>query len=399
MAPRRKTRKTSLSFGNVRRVRPTREYVQIPMVRGRQRKRIAYSAKAASGGMMPCTRLYAKSLLDPSGEDSKGACLPCGFPMPSQKIRAFVRGTMFAQPNNTTLATTTGYNGFIVYRPTLAGDVSCATVTNQALPTGPTNITTAFNSPNWGIFNQNMTKLPFLAAAFTANNVEGRLVSACVRIRYAGLEDARSGVIYLFEDPDHISLSTQSTNTISTYDSCGVQRPSGDGTWHQINWSGPAKQSETEYVIDDGAAAPTAGAFAPACIVISVIGVNPINSGSALAPPAIPFEYEIWQNLEYIGRDAIGKTNNKLDEQGAKNVFAAAKIAQSQSEPLAPTGPGAVTFKEELKKAAGLMASGAFKGRPGGSPAGNLLQAILRRANPGLAAVHQSFRGYGSRIR
>lgn len=295
--------------------------------------------------------------------------------MPSQKIRAFTRTVMNASPNNTALATTTDWMGYVLYRPTIAGDVSVLTVTNGGFPAGAITNNTAFSSANWPVASLNMTKIPFLAAAFTANNVQGRLVSACIRIRYSGLEDLRSGIISLFEDPDHIDVSGQSLNTISQFDSCGRARPGGDGEWHQINWSGPAKQQETEYVTT---ANGVTGSFAPPCIIITVQGLG-TTAGAYTVQPSFPFETECWQNLEFIGRDAIGKTNNMLDEQGAKNVFAAAKDAQSQTDPFSPTGPGANRFLNTIRN---MTAP-----RAGGSMLGNLAQAAASAIHPGLGAA------------
>lgn len=375
---RKRVTKKTRSFGSVRRARATREYVQTPMARGTQRKRIAYGAKAAAQGMMPCTRLYAKSILDPSGEESKGACLPAGFPMPSQKIRVFTRGIMYAQPNNTTLATSSNCIGYILWRPVLANDVSVITYTNSSLPSGAVSEATAFNSANWSVTSVNMTKIPYASSTMVAPaTVQGRLVSGCIRIRYAGQEDFRSGIVSLFEDPDHLGVETSSVNGISLFDSCGKQRPFGDGGWHQINWSGPCFQNETEYRLNNGVALP--GVFANTTHVIAISGVNPVTAGASSGLMAVPFEWECWQNMEYMGRDVVGKTNNMLDEQGAKNVFNAAKVAQSQSEPLNPTSKSASVFRDELRRA--------FAPKAGGTFVGNALQSLATGIHPGLGAA------------
>lgn len=383
---RRNLRKKPRPFGSVRVARPSREYVRIPVLRRKNLKRVQYGARINTSGMPHCTRLFAKSILDPSGEGSKGACLPCGFPMPSQKMRVFTRGFMYAQNNNTTPATSTANVGFITWRPVLAGDVSCLTYTTSASPSGAVGTATAFNSGNWAVASQNMTKIPYLAAAFTAGTVQGRLVSGCLRIRYADQEDVRAGVVSLFEDPDHLSLAASTIAAISDFDSCGKERPSGDGHWHQINWSGPAKQSETEYVTNDGAAVPTSGAFTTACVVIAVNGAFPVVAGAGSGIRATQFEFECWQNLEYIGRDVVGKTNNQLDEQGAKTVFGAAKTAQSQDHPLNPDSPAATVFRDILRNATSTTTSSSTTGTPrrrGPTATGNFFQAVATALHPG----------------
>jgi len=66
-------------FGDYKIARPTREYIRRPaakrsMFRGRAGRRANYGARAAAAaaGLPSCTRLYAKSILDPSGDGSKG---------------------------------------------------------------------------------------------------------------------------------------------------------------------------------------------------------------------------------------------------------------------------------------------------------------------------------------
>jgi len=203
------------------------------------------------------------------------------------------------------------------------------------------------------------------------------LVSGCVRVRYAGAEDLRAGIVSLFEDPDHLAVDTvYSTDTIGTFDSCGKERVSGEGNWHQINWSGPAKQAEQEYV--------STSAYSTACIVIAINGTV-----AAAGLGAAPFEWEVWQNLEFLGRDVVGKTNNMLDPNGASHVIGAAKAAQSGSEPLSPSNP----------KTAGEFVRSVLSPVPGGSMMGNLASAAVHTINPGLGRIYDRFRNNFNRGR
>jgi len=74
---------TPKKFGSQRRARPTREFVlrpalRSPALRHKARRRLKYATHLSAAGMIPhCTRLYAKSLVDPSGEGSKGEILLC----------------------------------------------------------------------------------------------------------------------------------------------------------------------------------------------------------------------------------------------------------------------------------------------------------------------------------
>jgi len=356
MAVRRRTPR----LGSSRRSMGSQKYVSARIDRapraffgGRARRNVARGSAHAGlrRGLPSCTKLYAASLVDPSGISSKGACLPAGFPMPSQKIRVFSRGFM---------STGTTGDGFIeVYWP-LANNLASAIVTTSATSVGTS--ATAYNAFTNTVASS-MTKIPYTTAQLTGGQVEGRMVSGCVRVRYAGTEDARAGVISLFEDPDHLDVQGLSANTMSLFDSCGKQRVYGDGAWHQINWSGPCKQNEQEYL---AAAGFTASAYTH---VIAITGT--MTGAGALGPAS--FEYEVWQNLEYLGRDVIGKTNNTLDPQGTTQVVGEVKKIQSQSEPLNPT-----TGAGFLRKV--------FKPVEGGSFVGNALQGIVSAINP-LAGV------------
>lgn len=396
-APRRRTtysRRATRSFGNVRIARPSREYVQIPVLRGKAQRRAKYSARVPTSGLPRCTQLYAKSILDPSGEESKGACMPAGFPMPSQKLRAFVRGVMALSPNATTAATTTNSIGFISWRPVLANDLNCVTYTDGSFPTGPVNAGTPFNSPSWTVVSAPMPKLQYNTAQFTAKNVEGRMVSGCLRVRYASNENIRSGIVSLFEDPDHLAIDAQTLNTISLFDSCGKERPNGDGAWHQINWSGPAKQAETEYVTQSSETVPVVGAFAPACVVICISQADAHTAGLTTVN-ALNYEFECWQNMEYIGRDVPAKTNNEMDPAGSAAVWSAAKIAQSQSDSLQPNTRAAGIFQEELRKQAGAglhAVKKAFAPKVGGSFGGNLFNGVVSAFSPRLGGALMGLR-------
>jgi len=352
-APKRKP-----SWAAKRRSRASREYVQVPLARAPSKKmgRIGRSYAMSAGAR--CALLYAKSLVDPSGDDSKGACLPMGFPMPSQKIRAFARGTF---------STGVSGDGFINWTPTLANDQILSSYTkNDSVG----NAGTAFNAFTNLATPITMTKLPYTIAQLTTQAaVQGRFVSGCLRVRYAGNENVRSGIVSLFEDPDHLATTTASANSISLFDSCGKERVFGDGRWHQINWSGPCKMAETEYI--------STGAYSANCIVIAINGTL---NGSGVPGPAT-FEYEIWQNLEYLGRDVVGKTENHMDDKLSNDVIAETKKLQSQSDPLNPVNAGNKVINK------------VFAPKAGGTVVGNSIQAGMDALHPGLGVVWRGIRG------
>jgi len=207
----------SARLGSSVRSRGSQKYVRLaidksPRVYASRGARRSFRRGAATAaghrGHPACTKLYAASLVDPSGVSSKGACLPAGFPMPSQKIRVFTRGLM---------STGTTGDGYISWQPTIGSTTTGVAVTSAISVGTPATAFNAFTN----LIQTAITKIPYTDAQITGGNVQGRLVSGCVRVRYAGTEDARAGIVSLFEDPDHLSVLTLSTNTMSTFDSCG----------------------------------------------------------------------------------------------------------------------------------------------------------------------------------
>jgi len=248
-----------------------------------------------------CTSMYLMSLLDPTSEESRGACVPSGFPMPSQKTRCVNRGTF-------TLGTTG--NGFIVLRPLIVNDQAALLFTGSASVGDAGTALTSFTN----LATDSFSKLPFTTAQVVTNaEAAGRVVSACLRVRYAGTESSRAGIISSCEHPDHNSLQILSSNEINQFESSYRERPSGDGQWSQVNWSGPCQPQEVEYL----STANVSNLLASSTSVLSIC----INGGAASAA----YEYEAWINVEYIGRITQGRTTNKCDEQGYGNVLECVK--------------------------------------------------------------------------
>jgi len=346
--PRKYRRKPSMS-GRVRR-NSTQEFVMRKHGAGGP-KRSRFLGAAAAAGLMPCSKKYLASLMDPSGDVSRGACIPAGFPIPSQKVRAFYRGTMVTGTNG---------NGYVALNPTIAGDYAAVSYSTG----GTASITDPFSSANYAGATQTMPKLPYSTAELASGTVQGRFVSGCVRVRYAGSEDVRSGLITMLEDPDHLSLIAQNPGGLATFEGATRERPNGDGKWSQINWSGPAKTEEVEYVTTP---AQTAVNWP---IVIAVSGTNDASGvGAAI------YEFEAWINCEYIGRDVVGKTDNINDAAGFDKVLSATKsVANTAQQAL---NPGATGVVSQVLNAHGGETT----------MAGDILQGVASAINPGLGKV------------
>jgi len=277
------------------------------------------------------------------------------------------------------MSTGTTGDGFIMWHPMLSQTNTTAVTTTTSASVGGTG--TAFSAFT-NLQTLAFTKIPYNDAQLTGGNVQGRLVSGCIKVRYSGSEDTRSGIVSLFEDPDHLSVTAQTATSISSFESCGKERVSGDGEWHSVNWSGPAKQNEQEYV---GSATYTGNP----CVVIAINGT--LNGAGAGGPA--PFEFEAWENLEYIGRDVVGKTDNQLAEEWTKKIGAAAKSIASQSNSFNAGRAG------EFLRAAGLSGNPNARSQGGaGTMAGDALSAAAHAINPSLGRAWEWGRNFVARF-
>lgn len=366
--PRRGVRRTARkpSMSGRKRRNATQEFLLRPMLRAPKRiKASRYIGAAMKAGLMPCTQKYAASLLDPSSDASRGACVPSGFPIPSQKARSFIRGTM---------STGTAGNGYILWSPTLVNDANNVIYTSAANTAALGDALTNASYTASNVTGQ-QTKLPYTTAQLASGTVQGRIVSGCIRVRYAGPEDSRSGIITMLEDPDHLALNGYTPAQIASFEGANRERPNGDGAWSQVNWSGPSKEAEVEYV-----QTPQQN-NAVNCIAILVNST--VNNAGALGAAA--FEFEAWVNVEYIGRDVQGKTDNQNDQSGMDRILSAAKaVAGTAQQSLNPSATQTVMGK-------------VFAAKPGGTMVGNALQSAASAIHPALGAVWGFGRGLFNR--
>jgi len=287
-----------------------------------------------------------------------GACVPCDlFPLPSQKIRAFTRGS-FALG-------TTGC-GFIMAAPTSANNAPCLAFT-QAASVFSTNDGVTSAVP--GGATQFLAGLPYtIAQVSPTGGVQARVVSLGLRIRYAGAEGTRSGTIVAYEDQDHNGLGigsiTTNYNSIQLNSSAMVSRPSGDGSWDAVVCSsGPCTPVELEFA--SPGAYPHAGSQTLNAASYLLIMVNG-GIGDR-------YDFECFEHIEYIGTNVAAKTPSHADtDQYGKIIQSTKEIANVR--PLSPSqGPGlferfSQKVAESLPKliSMGIGAARAYEGDGGG---------------------------------
>jgi hypothetical protein len=272
-----------------------------------------------------CGLHYASALADPVNTPV-GACIPYGFPIPSQKIKTFARGTFAIG--------TQGY-GFCVVRPTLANDQNAVlTSTNASVGNAGTTLN-AFTATAAAP----LVKLPFTTAQITSASepVEGRLVAMELRVRFAGTEAGRNGIVTTIEEPDHKSLGATSPQFIVTYTPSLNERPPPDGSWHSVKYSGPVAAAEIEY--------------AQAGIFISAYLMGFVIQGIA----SDLYEWELYIHNEYTGGKVSGMTPSHIDATAYGKVVETYKSITSNGPLNNDSAPSA--FVEFVKSAGSSISS------------------------------------------
>jgi hypothetical protein len=257
-----------------------------------------------------CLIHYASALIDPVNTPA-GACVPYGFPLPSQRVKVFLRGTMNLG--------TTG-QGFVVYSPDTANNYQCGSVTTSASVGTNSTLLNAFT--NLGPLS--LTQLPYSQAQLN-KFIQSRIVAAGLRIRYAGTETNRNGYVTMIEDPNHQDLASQSYNQFESQINAQNERPQPDGSWHEVNFSGPVKNSEVEFESWTNQSVNN--------YMVAYVNGNPGDL----------YEVEIYEHAEYAGDAISGAVTTHIDPQGYGHVVEATKAA-SMSQPLS-TSTGVEAFK------------------------------------------------------
>lgn len=259
-----------------------------------------------------CGLHYASALADPVNTPV-GACIPYGYPIPSQKIKTFTRGTFQVG--------TLGV-GFILVRPPLAKDVSGGSL-SFTTSASVFAITDTFSTATVAIAV--VDKLPFTSAQMTstATPVAGRMVASELRIRYAGTEANRNGIVTSLEEPDHRDLNVLTANTFVAYTPSLNERPPPDGEWHSVKWSGPVTAAE----IDFQAFASFRANYSMGFVVRGL--------------PSDLYEWEYHLHNEYAGTPVNGMTPSHIDATAYGKVVETYKAITSNGPLNNDTAPSA----------------------------------------------------------
>lgn len=257
-----------------------------------------YKRAKRTGSALPvCTQKYAAGLIDPSDPAVIGACFPSGLTIPSEKFHQRLTGT---------LTIGTGGYGYIVAGNTTANDYNA--IIHSSATTNITNAT-AINT-DVGAVPRDLTQGSYSILQHTNNSIEGRLVCYGMKLKYAGRQDAMQGTLVAIEEPDHQTLWSQTPDEITAH-RAGKQMPVTND-WIAINFSGPIRNTETEYNSTGYSGSPLA--FPLGVIINAQVGAI--------------FHFEANYHVEYHGLAAKGATYNDIDQLGVGKIINAAKKDQ-----------------------------------------------------------------------
>lgn len=274
-------------------------------------------ADSSKFSLSPCAAGYAKALTDPC--NAPPACIPTFPPLPSQKLKAYIKGTF--------LLDTTGF-GFVAFDPqlALANDTGATTdaTTEKSWPVvysdgnALTNKWISIEGSFTGVDGANSNS-PFSTVEFSdssisdvsdAVGVDARVVGACLRVKYAGDSLSDKGTIFGISHPDNASLNDCGVTQLSAFDGVASNTMRDARGWLSVLWK-PTKASDYEY--EDKIHRSTAGVISLCAPPLGFI----VTGGTAGAP----MQFEAYVIFEAIGPLARGKTPSTADPTGFSAVL------------------------------------------------------------------------------
>lgn len=316
-----------LSTSTMSKVKPTtlvkRSYARKPAAKSAAKPKAA----AASRSMRPvaesqlvrrpalrpliadCASHYLASLLDP--ENVPGACLPVGFPVPSRKEHLWASGTLVT-------GDTAASTGGVICRFNLANNGNAVIYSTNSTTYNGVGFPAAANA---GVTTASINSAYSTSGIGTGNGLaQYRVVSACLKVRYTGREDAMGGTMTWMEQADHANCDGMSIGNIRANINAVTTKVSKD--WQQINYSGPVAPNETDFGILSGR--DYADNYFIGCAI-----------SNGVATESLTFDWEFHVNVEWIGQQVPGKTPSHADLQGFSSVQTAVK-GSSLDAPLTP---------------------------------------------------------------
>lgn len=285
----------------------------------------------ASTSLSECAVKYMSSLINPFNDGPAEVCIPDDATQPSQKVKVWARGIFYT-------STTNGL-GSISMIGALCNTNSLGW-TSGATSNQPGVVTSGQTGSVQVLGNH-----PYANVAGT--NIRARLVSMGLRIRYAGVNDGLGGTVVGFVHPSHSTVAGMTTANMLAYPDA-VKYPC-QRQWVTMVYS-PVVDAETDYSATDANPNVAFGAF-----LISAPNLT-----------SIPYDYEIFQNLEYVGT-VVGSSPSISDSVG----FSATRNIVNKIDNTYAGDP-----KPVVSSAVKMLAT-SVAGMSGGPFAGAASQAVM----------------------
>lgn len=289
-----------------------------------------------SMALHPCTVKYAAAIADPFSDLAIGACVPIGT---ANTLKCCSRSVGI-------MAVGTEGVGAVVVYPTAYNDVGGCYLTTEAYDVGSL-ATNELNSAKWAWLNGG--RLPFSSSDYI--NVNARVVSCGIRLRYVGQLAERAGTIDLLTHPSHNQIASDNTGTFTQQ---------SDLTSYPENYHAAVTNQTytlTSYAVDDEERTfpkvAITGTFTKGLAgsqSLANLYWYPFNSGDTTevggflyAPPASMIAYvrgnpgakydvEFITHVEYVGKLATyGASKVEADPVGVAKVCEAANQAMVDS--------------------------------------------------------------------
>lgn len=263
-----------------------------------------------------CAVRYLASLRDPF-DNMDIPCIPDPIALDTRKVKVFAKG-VFATSSSTSV-------GWICFNPFRAQRTSVTASLTSIRHTDATFTGSAINidSTTIGVVSTN-TNAEYTDSQTGA--VSYRLISAGLRVRYAGTELNRGGSIQMLEEPAHYTLHNHNSANFGAYDSAR-RFPMTDDQWACVTYTPRYPQ---EFAFADIEREPDNKAFD----MIQITNSSQTNTGCAwclgalITGAASPnnFIYECFAQYEYIGDAVRGKTPSEADPVGLAAVLNATRL-------------------------------------------------------------------------
>lgn len=326
-----------------------------------------------------CSLEYATSLENPFKEGPIG-CIPSYPIIKTQRTKLWSQGAF-------TTSTDAGKAGFITMNPWhVANNANSSTsvpngfvqCTELATFVGSAIDLATTATPVTGV-SMLYPNSPFTFAQFGAGstNVQFRLVSAGLRIKYSGTSLAQGGTVFGLHQPNHESVDGYTASSIMSFDEgekfvvLDQQRGKQDA-WFTVLYR-PVDPDDCEF--SDLAGNPSGSGGTP----------NHIMGFLVIAPSTTPitFEYEAFANVEFTGAPARAKQLSWADPVGFAAVQSAMNIGGNR-----PTLTSASERVNALINTAGQVLSSVMTnaapaiGKAAGIAAGRLMLEQQQALNP-----------------